>query len=175
MAALFVSCLGTHRPERPVTSVIGPQVTGPSGRFAAMSPRITWAPANTGCHLTHAMNVRPAFSLALLGLASIAFTASASESVNECVDLGSDQEIVRAGSGQQIFLRDGQTHYRIGFARTCNSIQVTSSIKIRAEGQENRLCPSGTKVITREANCDVSVVEPISAEEFTKRKKRASR
>lgn len=121
------------------------------------------------------MNVRPALSLALLSLASFAFTASASESATECVDLGSDQEIVRAGSGQQIFLRDGQTHYRIGFARACDSIQMTSSVKISTDGQENRLCPSGTKVRTKEANCAVNALEVISAEEFDKRKKRGSR
>jgi len=121
------------------------------------------------------MNVRPALSLALTGLAFIAFTASASESATECVDLGSNQEILRAGSGQQIFLRDGQTHYRIGFARTCDSIQTTSSLTISTDGQENRLCPSGTKVRTKEANCAVNAVEVISAEEFAKRKKRGSR
>ncbi|SDQ65702.1 hypothetical protein SAMN05428982_1993 [Pseudoxanthomonas sp. CF385] len=120
------------------------------------------------------MNLRPVLSLALLGLASIAFTASASESA-ECVDLGSDQEIVRAGNGQQIFLRDGQTHYRIGFARSCDSIQMTSSVKIVTDGQENRLCPSGSKVRTKETNCAVSALEVISAEEFAKRKKRGTR
>lgn len=121
------------------------------------------------------MNVRPVLTLALLGLASIASAASASESATECVDLGSDQEIVRAGSGQQIFLRDGQTHYRIGFARACDSIQMTPSLKIITEGQENRLCPSGTKVRTKQANCAVSAVEVISAEEFAKRKKLVAR
>ncbi|PPJ42699.1 MULTISPECIES: hypothetical protein [unclassified Pseudoxanthomonas] len=121
------------------------------------------------------MNVRSLFCLALLGLASNAFAASANEPVTECIDLGARQDIVRAGSGQQIFLRDGQAQYRIGFARACSSIQITSSIKISTDGQENRLCPSGTKVITKEANCDVNAVELISAEEFAQRKKRASR
>jgi len=121
------------------------------------------------------MNVRPLFSLALLGLATLAFNASASESATECVDLGSNQEIVRAGSGQQIFLRDGQTHYRIGFARACDSIQMTPSLKISTDGQDNRLCPSGTKVRTKQANCAVNAVEIISAEEFAKRKKLGSR
>ena len=121
------------------------------------------------------MNVRPVLTLALLGLASFASNASASESATECVDLGSDQEIVRAGSGQQIFLRDGQAHYRISFARACDSIQLTPSIKISTDGQDNRLCPSGTKVRTKQANCAVDAVELISAEEFAKRKKRSSR
>ncbi|MFT3668332.1 MAG: hypothetical protein QM795_07070 [Pseudoxanthomonas sp.] len=121
------------------------------------------------------MNVRPLFCLALLGLASNAFAASANEPVTECVDLGARQDIVRTGSGQQIFLRDGQSQYRIGFARACNSVQTTSSIKISTDGQDNRLCPSGTKVITKEANCEVNAVEVITAEEFAKRKKRGSR
>ena len=49
------------------------------------------------------------------------------------------------------------------------------NIKISTDGQDNRLCPSGTKVRTKQANCAVDAVELISAEEFAKRKKRSSR
>lgn len=52
---------------------------------------------------------------------------------------------------------------------------MTPSLKISTDGQDNRLCPSGTKVRTKQANCAVNAVEIISAEEFAKRKKLGSR
>ncbi len=121
------------------------------------------------------MNIRAALHLAILSLASTAFAASASESIPDCVDLGNDQEIVRNSGGQQIFLRDSQNHYRIGFTHNCGSVMVTPSIAISTDGQQNRLCPSGSKVRTKRDTCDISAVEIITAEDFAKRKKRAAR
>ena len=112
---------------------------------------------------------------ALLALGLSPFFAMAGEPVADCVALGSSQEIVRAGGGGQIFLRDGQSHYRLGFARNCDSVTMTPTIQISADGQADRLCPAGTKVRTKTSTCDVSVVETISAEEFAKRKQRVRR
>ena len=61
---------------------------------------------------------------ALLALGLSPFFAMAGEPVADCVALGSSQEIVRAGGGGQIFLRDGQSHYRLGFARNCDSVTI---------------------------------------------------
>ena len=121
------------------------------------------------------MNIRHAISLVLLSVVATTASASTTEPVTACVDLGPSQDIVRKGSGQQIFLRDGDAHYRIAFARGCTSVSMTSSIDISTDGQQNRLCPAGSTVRTKEERCAVSAVERISAEEFAKHKKRAAR
>jgi len=119
------------------------------------------------------MKSRHLSTLALLAFAPL--LAMAGEPVTDCVELGSSQEIVRAAGGDQIFLRDGQSHYRLGFARNCDAVMMTPTIQISADGQLDRLCPAGTKVRTKTSTCDVSVVETISPEEFAKRKQRARR
>lgn len=121
------------------------------------------------------MNARHAVLPLLLCAALSPALASANEPVNQCVALGGEQEVVRNAGGQQIFLRDGQSHYRIGFSKTCDSIVTTPSIEISANGEANQLCPQGTQVRTKRDTCRVDAVESISAEEFARRKKRASR
>ena len=73
------------------------------------------------------------------------------------------------------FLRDGDAHYRLVFAQNCDSVATTSTLKIMAEDQPNRLCPAGTMVRTRTDYCRVKAVETISAEEFAKRQRLARR
>ncbi len=113
------------------------------------------------------------FLLLCAGLLPLA--ASAGESVTQCVSLGNSQEIVRSAGGQQFFLKDGDSHYRVGFAHSCDSIMTTPSVEISTNGEVNQLCPEGTKVKTKRDSCRVEAVETISAEEFDRRKKRASR
>lgn len=101
--------------------------------------------------------------------------AMAGEPLSNCVELGNDQQIIRAGGGDQIFLRDGQSHYRLEFARNCDAVMMTSNIKINSDGQPNRLCPVGTRVRAGTSTCSVETIELISSEEFAKHRQRARR
>ena len=93
----------------------------------------------------------------------------------DCVDLGGNQQIVRAGNGDQFFLKDGDNHYRIGLGRGCGGLAVASRIELSTDGTVNRLCPSGSKVKTNREICPVNQVSTISAEEFKRRQARANR
>jgi hypothetical protein len=110
-------------------------------------------------------------------LASLAFAANAAENtpLTDCVDLGANQEIVRSGGAQSMLLRDGDAHYLVGFRGDCGALATATSIEIRTEGTANRLCPTGTTVITNRSNCSVAKVEAIDADEFGILKRRASR
>ena len=118
---------------------------------------------------------RPTPLLLALALAIVPSAAFAGEAIIDCVDLGTDQEVVRAAGGQQFFLRNGGDHYRVAFQHSCDSILLTPRIDISTEGQANRLCGSGTRVKTSRDTCRVASVETMTAEEFAKRKKRAAR
>jgi hypothetical protein len=121
------------------------------------------------------MNIKRISFAALL--AGVAFAANAAENtqLTDCVDLGSNQEIVRSGGAQSMLLRDGDAHYLVGFRGDCGSISTASSIEIGTAGTSNRLCPKGTKVKTKRAICNVAKVELIDAEQFASLKKRATR
>ena len=121
--------------------------------------------------------MKPKHALSLLLLTSVLapLSAFANEPLTDCKDLGNDQQIVRTAGGQHIFLRDGESHYRLVFARDCSSVATASTIKITADDQPDRLCPTGTIVRTNNDVCRVQAVESIPAEEFAKRQKRARR
>ncbi|MCR6627575.1 MAG: hypothetical protein NVV67_15255 [Pseudoxanthomonas sp.] len=118
---------------------------------------------------------RPTPLLFALALAIVPSAAFAGDSVTGCIDLGNDQEIVRAAGGQQFFLRNGSDHYRVTFQHSCDSILMTPRIDIRTGGQANRLCAADTRVKTTRDTCRVASVETMTAEEFAKRKKRSAR
>jgi len=111
-------------------------------------------------------------------LAGSAFAANAADNtvVKDCIDLGSDQEIVRSGGAQSFALRDGGDHYLVSFKGNCSSLATARKISIvDQEGTANRLCPQHTKVKTDRDNCSVGQVQAIDAEDFAGLKKRASR
>lgn len=121
------------------------------------------------------MNIKRISFAALL--AGVAFAANAAENtqLTDCVDLGSNQEIVRSGGAQSMLLRDGDAHYLVGFRGDCGSVAIASSIKFSTDRVANRLCPTGTKVKTNRSSCNVGKVELIDAEQFANLKKRATR
>lgn len=93
--------------------------------------------------------------------------------LTDCVALGSQQEIVRAGGGDRFFLKDGDNYHRVAFRHSCGSISTTSKVEISTAGEVNRLCPQDTKIETDRDICEVGQVQQISADEFAQRKKRA--
>ena len=124
---------------------------------------------------TTTMKPRHLSTIALLALALAPPLVMAGEPVADCVALGDNQEIIRAGGGNYILLRDDQAHYRLEFARNCGSVTRTPTIKISADGQPDKLCPSNTTVQTHTSTCAVKTVELVSAEDFAKGKRRARR
>lgn len=121
------------------------------------------------------MNIKRLCTAALLAGAAFAANAADNTPITDCVDLGANQEIVRSGGAQSMLLRDGDTHYLVGFRGDCSSLATASRIEISTDGAANRLCPKGTKVKTNRATCSVGKVEAIDAEQFAAGKKRASR
>ncbi|NOJ99873.1 hypothetical protein HMI51_44280, partial [Corallococcus coralloides] len=62
-------------------------------------------------------------------LVAVATSASASpvraaeppSTASDCIQLGSDQQIVRAGVSRNILLRNGQDHYVVHFQNDCST------------------------------------------------------
>lgn len=123
------------------------------------------------------MKILLSLAAASLSLALVAGNALAADGSNlaECVDLGNHQQIVRAGGSEQFFLKDGDSHYRIGTGRGCGSLAIASKIEISTDGTANRLCPTGSKVETNREICRVDQVTTISAEDFARRQARSRR
>lgn len=91
-----------------------------------------------------------------------------------CVDLGAGHEILRNGT-QSFFLKDGEQHYRVKLRSACDTLPLASRLLVSTEGQDNRLCPSGSRVDTDRGKCDIAGFETINAEEFTRQKARLRR
>ncbi|GAB3504869.1 hypothetical protein MNQ95_14485 [Pseudoxanthomonas daejeonensis] len=121
------------------------------------------------------MNIKRLCTAVFLASAAFAANAAESTSITDCVDLSTNQEIVRGGGAQNMLLRDGDAHYLVGFRGDCSSLATATSIEISTDGAANRLCPKGSKVKTNRSTCSVGKVESLEAEEFASRKKRISR
>lgn len=120
------------------------------------------------------MHRRPLLVAAFLAATAVALPASASTEgpLQDCVDLGADRAL-RHNGAQFLYVRDGQDHYRVAFARgACNPMTTTSKLSLVTEGSVDRLCPVGTAVRARGINCEVSRVERISGETYAKRLRR---
>lgn len=109
---------------------------------------------------------RSAIAIALLSCATFATAHAASgEDLSECVDLSSQHETARFGS-QYLLIKDGESHYRLGFGGSCGEIAIATRVQIRAEGKESRICPRGTTVLTKRGSCTVRGIASISAEQY---------
>lgn len=95
--------------------------------------------------------------VALLGFATAAHARQENEKLADCVDLPADYQASRFGS-QYLLVKDGDNYYRLGFNGSCSAISLSSSVKISAEGQANRLCPNDTKVSSKRDSCKVREV-----------------
>ena len=120
------------------------------------------------------MNIKHLCFAALIAGTTFAATAAERTQLSDCVELGANQEIVRSGGAQSMLLRDGESHYVVGFRGDCSSLATASTIEINTDGAANRLCPKGSKVKTNRATCTVGKVEAIDAEQFATLKKRAA-
>ena len=121
------------------------------------------------------MDIKRRWIAALLAGALVPAAHASEDASTGCVDLGSDREIVRAGSSDAFLLRDGDAHYIVSLRSGCGSLATASRIEIQTGGDSNRLCAKGSKVQTNRAICQVAKVESIDAATFAQRKKRATR
>lgn len=121
------------------------------------------------------MDIKRLCIAALFAGTASAAVAAENTLLTDCVDLGADQEIVRAGGSQNFLLRDGDSHYLVSLRNDCGSLATTSRIAITTNGTSDRLCAKGSKIKTSRDICQISKVESIDAEQFAARKKRASR
>ena len=109
---------------------------------------------------------RSAIAIALLSCASFAPAYAASDAdLSECVDLSPQHETARFGT-QYLLVKDGESHYRLGFGGSCGEIAISTHVQVRAEGQDGRICPRGTTVLTKRGSCTVRGVASISAEKY---------
>lgn len=101
--------------------------------------------------------------------------AAPADALAECVELAPDYQATRFGS-QYLLVKNGETHYRLSFGGgSCDAIAMSSRLKITTEGTANRLCPTGTRVATKNDRCSVRSVEEIRADEYERYRQRARR
>jgi hypothetical protein len=98
--------------------------------------------------------------------------AKQADALSECVDLAQGNQIVRSGGGNHFLLKDGDSHYKVSLSRNCGSLPTASKIAIKTGEQVNRLCPTGTVVVTNRDSCSVGEVTPVDAEEFARQQRR---
>ena len=125
------------------------------------------------------MNMLPLTAL----LVAVAASASASParaadtpSTSDCVQLGSDQQIVRAGVSRNILLRNGQDHYVVHFQNDCSTAGYSRKLSFFTEGQPGLLCGAGRSQLRTDADhCRVAQIEPIDAATFQKKARQRGR
>ena len=118
-----------------------------------------------------------AAALAAIALATplMAVEAKESDALASCVTLSPQHQGTRVAGNQQMLLKDGDAHYRVGFRSHCDAIARSSAIRIETSGQDNQLCPQGSSVRARNASCAVQSVERIEAEEYDRQARRNRR
>lgn len=110
-----------------------------------------------------------------LGLAALAHAADTTPA--RCVPLTGDQQIVRAGADKNVLLRSGADHYIVHFRNSCQSAVLATRIGFKTDGAEaSELCDGGrSQLDTGRGSCEVSSIEPIDAQKFTREARRRSR
>lgn len=104
----------------------------------------------------------PAF-FALALCAPVAYAAPAGEPVQECVELGGGHKVSRYGS-QFVLVEDGDARYRVSVDSDCDVLSLATRIELSTDGEEGRVCPSGSQVKTNNGECSVALVERIDAQ-----------
>jgi len=87
-----------------------------------------------------------------------------------CVNLGkeSEQLIARQGSVRHFLLRDGHSYYQVSLSRKCSALPAATAAIIERNGNKNLLCQRGSTLRTDRGACDISRVERIDAEAFSR-------
>jgi hypothetical protein len=108
-------------------------------------------------------------SLPLLAAAS----ASADTAFSDCVDLSANHEAFRYAN-QALLVADGDAHYKLGFGGNgCDALMTSTTVDIATNGQTNRLCPKGSRVVSPAKSCAVLSVQRLTPDEYTAYQRRA--
>lgn len=126
------------------------------------------------------MNMLPLTALLAVIVASTsalpARAADTPSAASDCVQLGSDQQLVRAGAARNILLRNGQDHYVVHFQDDCSTAGYSRKLSFFTEGQPGLLCGAGrSQLRTDSDHCRVAQIEPIDAAAFNKKVRQRSR
>lgn len=94
----------------------------------------------------------------------------------DCIQLGGDQQLVRAGASRNILLRNGQDHYVVHFQDDCSAAAHSRKLSFFTDGQQGLLCAAARSQLRTDANrCTVAQVEPIDEATFKKKARQRSR
>ena len=95
---------------------------------------------------------------------------------SDCVQLGSDQQLVRAGASRNILLRNGQDHYVVHFQDDCSAAGYSRKLSFATDGQQGLLCAAGrSQLLTDSSRCIVSQIEPVDEATIKKKARQRSR
>ncbi|WP_315974021.1 hypothetical protein ACMGRF_07865 [Stenotrophomonas sp. EMP41] len=130
----------------------------------------------------------PAMNMPSLTALLIALVASASAlparaadtptaaNAADCIQLGGDQQLVRAGASRNILLRNGQDHYVVHFQDDCSAAGYSRKLSFATDGQQGLLCAAGrSQLLTDSSRCIVSQIEPVDEATFKKKARQRSR
>ncbi|WP_102946856.1 hypothetical protein [Stenotrophomonas sp. VV52] len=115
--------------------------------------------------------------LCLLVVATAAGSASAQTAPDtaaaagsDCITLAPDHQVVRRSAAESILLQNGSDHYLVRFARSCSSAATSRKVEFVTPDHQGQLCGAGgSKLRTDSQSCEVTAVQPITAEVFTRR------
>lgn len=119
-------------------------------------------------------------ALALSAAALSAMPAHAADApaagTDDCIQLGSDQQLVRANASRNVLLRNGQDHYVVHFESDCGKAAYSRKLAFVTDGQEGRVCSAGRTELRMEgAACSVARIEPIDAATFKQKARQRTR
>ena len=112
----------------------------------------------------------PSPLLLITCLAAASAQAAEPTAPGDCITLSADQQLVRNGAHRDVLLRNGDQHYLVRFERSCSSAAMSPKLAFVTPGREGQLCGAGaSKLRTNGQSCAISAVDPITAEEFTRK------
>ncbi|MGZ0024802.1 hypothetical protein [Stenotrophomonas sp. S4] len=164
-----------------MTELTVTSVSPACGRFASASVAASWDPIQSGSPSPcPAMNMLPLTALLVAVVASTsalpARAADTPSAASDCVQLGSDQQLVRAGASRNILLRNGQDHYVVHFQDDCSAAGYSRKLSFSTDGQQGLLCAAGrSQLHTDSSRCTVAQIEPVDEATFKKKARQRSR
>ena len=94
----------------------------------------------------------------------------------DCIQLDTDLQLMRAGASRNILLRSGQGHYVVHFRDDCSKAGYSRKLTFVTDGEQGQVCGAGrTELRTDGGNCAIASVEPIDAAAFKQKARQRTR
>jgi len=94
----------------------------------------------------------------------------------DCIQLDTDLQLVRAGASRNILLRNDQDHYVVHFRDDCSKAGYSRKLTFVTDGEQGQVCGAGrTELRTDGGNCAIASVEPIDAATFRQKARQRTR